>query len=200
MTIVGSIHSKLIFSRRTRVLARHLSQYIVPGSRVLDVGCGDGLIDRMIVEQTRCSIEGIDTIVRPHTQIPVHAFDGVTLPYENQSFEVVMFVDVLHHTRDPKILLQEAVRVGRMVLIKDHLRNGLLANQTLRLMDWVGNAHHGVALPYNYLSKSEWEKAFQEVGLRINRIDTELGLYPMPLTLIFGRGLHLLASCTPSAV
>ena len=152
----------------------------------------------MIMEQTQSSIEGIDTLIRPTTQIPVRKFDGVTLPYQNQSFDMVMFVDVLHHTIDPKVLLSEAARVGRSVLIKDHLRNGFLANQTLRLMDWVGNARHGVVLPYNYLSKTEWKEAFQEVGLKINRIDTILGLYPVPLSWVFERGLHLLASCTPS--
>jgi len=91
-------------------------------------------------------------------------------------------------------LLRAAVRVGTMILIKDHLRNGLLAGATLRLMDWVGNAHHRVVLPYNYLSKSEWKAAFDDVGLRANHMNLSLGLYPPPLSWIFERGLHFIAT------
>ena len=71
--------------------------------------------------------------------------------HPDASFDVVMFVDVLHHTDDPLLLLQEAQRVGKIILVKDHFRKGFLAGPTLRFMDWVGNAHHGVVLPYNDL-------------------------------------------------
>ena len=183
MSIVGYLHGNLIFRRRTRVLSRHLAELIPAGSRVLDIGCGDGLIDRMIMDQADVSIEGIDTLIRPTTHIPVRAFDGVTIPYPDRSADVVMFVDVLHHTENPKLLIGQAARVGRIVLIKDHLRDGLFAKETLRLMDWVGNAHHGVVLPYNYLSNSEWKNAFHELGLDVLQIRTNLNLYPAPFFL-----------------
>ena len=197
MSVVGSLHTNLVFGRRTRILAHHLSQLIPSGAHVLDMGCGDGLIDRMIMDQTGASIEGIDTLIRPSTHIPVRAFSGNAIPYPDHSMDVVMFVDVLHHTSDPKILLAEAARVGRSVLIKDHLREGFLANETLRLMDWVGNAHHNVVLPYNYLSHAEWNAAFDDIGLQVSRLDTKLHLYPAPFSWIFERGLHFIAFCTP---
>ncbi len=50
----------------------------------------------------------------------------------------------------PARLLAEAKRVSRGgIVIKDHFREGVLADATLRFMDWVGNAQHGVVLPYN---------------------------------------------------
>jgi SAM-dependent methyltransferase len=197
MSVVGALHANLVFGRRTRILAYHVGQLIPSGARVLDVGCGDGLIDRMIMDQTGASIEGIDTLIRPSTHIPVRAFSGSAIPYPDRSVDVVMFVDVLHHTSDPKILLAEAARVGRSVVIKDHLRDGFLANETLRLMDWVGNAHHNVVLPYNYLSRTEWNEACREVGLQVEKLNTKLGLYPVPFSLIFERCLHFIAFCTP---
>ena len=39
---------------------------------------------------------------------------------------------------------------ARGIVLKDHTRNGLFSGSTLRFMDWVGNARHGVRLPYNY--------------------------------------------------
>ena len=189
--VVGTVHDKFVFSRRVKVLAARLAALIPPGARILDVGCGDGTIDRLILQhRPDVSIEGIDVLIRPSTQIPVRHFDGATFPYPDGSFDIVMFVDVLHHTDDPMVLLREAERVGNMILIKDHLRQGFLGLTTLRLMDWVGNAHHGVSLPYNYWSKEQWTTAFGNLGLKIGEINLKLGLYPAPLSWVCENGLH----------
>jgi len=105
-----------------------------------------------------------------------------------------MFVDVLHHVDDPIVLLSEAVRVARKgIVIKDHTENGLLAGPTLRFMDWVGNARHGIALPYNYWPKERWHQAIESFGLTIAEWRSELGLYPWPAHCVFGRSLHFVA-------
>lgn len=195
MSLAASLHRDLVFNRRTRVLSRHLAEAIPPGARVLDVGCGDGTIAQMIGElQPDLTLQGVDIMVRPETAIPVRAFDGTTLPYDDGSFEVVQFCDVLHHTEDPTVLLKEARRVARRaIVLKDHTRDGLLAGATLRLMDWVGNAPHGVVLPYNYWPEARWRAAFQELGLRPAAWITELGLYPPPASWVFERSLHFVA-------
>lgn len=138
-------------------------------------------------------VEGIDVLVRPETKIPVRAFDGRTIPYDDHSFDVVSFVDVLHHANDAVQLLREAARVSRTwVVIKDHYAETWLDRTTLALMDWVGNAHHGVALPYNYWSRAEWKRAFDMAGLIEDSVRTRLPLYPFPLNFAFGRGLHFI--------
>lgn len=105
-----------------------------------------------------------------------------------------MLVDVLHHTDKPSVLLREAARVWRQyVILKDHTRNGIAARATLRMMDWVGNAHHGVALPYNYLSLAEWMLLFEEVSLKIEQFDNKPRLYGAPADWLFGRSLHFIA-------
>jgi SAM-dependent methyltransferase len=192
--MVGTLYEKFVFGLRARVLVHHLAALIPPGAHVLDVGCGDGTIDRLITQQRPdVSIEGIDPLVRPSTQILVRPFDGANIPYPDASFDAVMFVDVLHHTVDPVVLLREAARVGKMILVKDHLREGFLAGTTLRFMDWVGNAHHGVALPYNYWSGTQWNAALDELCLRASEMKASLGLYPTPASWIFDRGLHFVA-------
>jgi SAM-dependent methyltransferase len=196
---VGALHQRLVFPRRVRVLANHLSGLIPAGSRILDVGCGDGTIDSVILRQRGdVSIEGVDVLVRPQSQIPVRPFDGSTIPYPNKTFDIVMFVDVLHHTEDPRVLLREAARVGKAILIKDHFRQGFLAGPTLRFMDWVGNAHHGVALPYNYWTKAQWTAAFEALHLHANAMNESLNLYPPPVSWLFDRSLHFVALLEPA--
>jgi len=59
-------HENLVFQRRTKVLANHISDLIPHGSRVLDVGCGDGTIDMLISRQRPdITVTGLDVLVRP---------------------------------------------------------------------------------------------------------------------------------------
>ena len=120
--------------------------------------------------------------------------DVRTLPFDDGHFDAAMIVDVLHHTDDPEAVLREAARVARVVVVKDHLREGFAANTTLRFMDWIGNAAHGVRLPYNYLSLAEWRRIWSSIGLATDHFATKIALYPAPFSWLFGRKLHFVAS------
>ena len=196
MSVVDRVHGGLVFPRRARVLSDHLGSLVRDDdTSLLDVGCGDGMIARMIHERRPdVSVRGVDVLVRPRSYIPVTAYDGEHLPFEDGSVDDVMLVDVLHHTDDPTVVLRECARVARRaVLVKDHLLKGFLAQSTLRFMDWVGNARHGVRLPYNYWPPARWKSAFAECGLRVAHIRTRLDLYPVPLNFVFERSLHFVA-------
>jgi SAM-dependent methyltransferase len=189
------IHGGYVYNRRVRVLSEHLATVIPQNARVLDVGCGDGLLAHLILKKRPdLDLRGIDVLVREQTRIPVQAFDGRVIPYRDGSFDVVVFVDVLHHTEDPTLLLREAARVANTaIVIKDHTRDGVLAGLTLRFLDWVGNARYGIALPYNYWPEQKWREAFDTLGLTIAEWKKELALYPRPANCFFGRSLHFIA-------
>ena len=192
---VGALHGRMIFSRRVQVLARNIGEMLPDRGSVLDVGAGSGDIAGAISEfKPSLKIEGVDVLVRPGTAIPVREFDGKTLPFKDGTFDYATLVDVLHHTDDPGALLGEVGRVARHVIVKDHYRDGLFAGSRLRVMDWVGNAPHGVRLPYNYLSRAEWTTLWDSRGFRPTKVEENLGLYAFPLDLVFGRGLHFIAT------
>src|SRR5579862_1878119 len=177
MSAIGALHEKLVFNRRVEILAGWFAQLAPRSARVLDVGCGDGLISAALQSRrTDLVITGIDVLPRSQTHIPVGMFNGSSVPFDDRSFDLVLFSDVLHHTADPAILLREARRVSRQsVLIKDHNRKGPYAGALLRLMDWVGNARFGVALPYNYWTEQQWHEAWQEIGLKPEQTVTRIG-------------------------
>jgi SAM-dependent methyltransferase len=188
-------HRAFVFQRRTRVLSELLAAQIPQGASVLDIGCGDGTISNCIAQlRPDISIQGVEFMVRPRCKIECHSFDGLTLPYPDGSFDVCLFVDVLHHTEDPVILLREATRVTRgFVLLKDHIKENILDDVTLRLMDWVGNRPHGVVLTYNYQSRKQWATCFSLCGLQEKNWNRAIPLYPWPLRLVVGRGLHFVS-------
>ncbi len=192
MTVVTRAHGRFVFPRRVERLVGHLAAALPAGASVLDVGTGDGAVSRGLLDaRLDLSIRGIDVLVRSRTQIPVEAFDGRRIPLSDAGVDYAMFVDVLHHTDDPLALLREALRISRRgLVIKDHLSESALDRATLRLMDWVGNAGHGVRLPYRYWARLEWLAAFRQLGLVQASWNEHLGLYPFPASLVFDRTLH----------
>jgi SAM-dependent methyltransferase len=195
MKLIENIHGKHVHSRRIHVLSKHLAALIPNNASILDVGCGDGKISALIKElRPDITIHGVEVLVREGAAIDIQQFDGNTLPFDDNHFDCVMFIDVLHHTEDPMILLKEAQRVTKdSIILKDHLKEGLLANTTLRFMDTVGNARYGVALPHNYWKKNQWIATAKTLQMSIVEWKESIGLYPFPLNMIFGRKLHMIS-------
>jgi ubiquinone/menaquinone biosynthesis C-methylase UbiE len=171
---------------------------VPPHASVLDIGCGDGRLAQRVAQlRPDISITGIEVLVRDKIFIPVKTFDGITIPYPNHSFDIAMLIDVLHHTEDPVTLLREAMRVAKgQVLIKDHTQDGLLAGLRLRFMDYVGNARHGVNLPFKYWPRAKWQSVWRDLGLHVVSWNSQLRLYPWPVTYLFDASLQFVTCLT----
>lgn len=195
MSLFDALHERYVTARRVRVLAGHLAALIPHGSTVLDVGSGDGrLADELGRRRPDLHIEGLEVNPRPQSRIAASAFDGRSIPRADRSLDVALYADVLHHAAEPLRLLVEGCRVARRaVVIKDHLREGWLAAQTLRFMDRVGNERHGVPIPAGYWSHREWLEAFAGTGWEVRSWQPRLHLYPAPASWVFERSLHFIA-------
>ncbi len=103
---------------RAEVLAR---VHGLVGRDILEVGCGEG----MMFESTGTNPVQMDVSVTRVTRAVgkgrlLLCADGYALPFANASFEAVLLVAVLEHTREPWRLLTEARRVlkpGGLVVI-----------------------------------------------------------------------------------
>jgi SAM-dependent methyltransferase len=198
MKLIDHIHGDFVQGRRARVLAEYLVQLLPNGCRVLDVGCGDGLIDDLIVQRRPdVVVKGIEPVLRGRAGASIEQFDGGHIPFPSRSFDLVMLIDVLHHTEDPVAVLREATRVAeRAILVKDVLRDGFLVDTTLRFMDRVANLRYGVPLPYTFWTRQRWDSSFDDLGLRVRSWEKVTGLYPWPATLLFERSMHFVTELT----
>lgn len=192
--LVKPLHATLILDRHLRVLSDHMCRLLPPHgcAKGLDVGCGSGrLAGRMMEKLPGVEISGADVVVRRDTVIPVIPYDGRKLPCADRSFDFTMVVDVLHHADSPAEVLRECRRVSRyFVLVKDHVCESRWDGMRLRMMDWGGNRAEGINMPYRYLSRREWGRLFEEVGLSPDYSLGSIGLFPPPLSLIFDGSLH----------
>jgi SAM-dependent methyltransferase len=193
--LLGQVHARVVHRRRVEVLAEKLAAMLSPGTRLLDIGCGDGKLGALLRHFVPgIEIEGVDVHPREQCSIPCRLFDGYNLPFPDGFFDCCQLVDVVHHIKDPLPLLRDVCRVSRkFLLVKDHIAENVLDHWTLRLMDWVGNRPHGVALPYAYLSASQWQILYNQLRLTVERTAPALALYPAGFSAVFDRNLHFIS-------
>lgn len=181
-----ALRARFVRERRADLLADAIVPLLAGSRRILDVGCGDGrLAARVRARLPGAFVGGADVLPRPPVAVPLVRYDGSRLPYANGSFDAAMLVDVLHHAKDPTATLSEAVRVSRLVVIKDHLRHGPWSAAMLGFLDWIGNRPYGVGLEYGYLGLEEWRRLFASLSLEVDRWEEGLDLYPAPFNLVF---------------
>lgn len=194
LNLFKKLHHKYVFLRRISVLSNQIALQIPNNIRILDIGCGDGTISKMIIDnKKKTTIEGIDIFTRESCSIPFKMFDGKTIPHADNEFDATLFVDVLHHTTNIKELITEAARVSKKyIIIKDHHYNNALDFGILKFMDWVGNAPHGVKVIYNFKNLDFWKATFNDLGFKIESLNCKIPIYPFPFNLIFGRNLHFI--------
>ena len=103
----------------------HTIASMVPvGSRVLDLGCGDGAMLAHLQQVRGCTGYGIEIsdanvlacIKRGVNVIQLNLDEGLPL-FEDASFDVVLQIDTLQHLRNAEVMLRETVRVGRIGII-----------------------------------------------------------------------------------
>lgn len=163
-------------------------------SNILDIGAGDGKIDKLI--QNKCNdvtISGLDVLIRDNTYIPISEYDGIHISMDSNSVDTTMMIDVLHHTDDPLIVFNEAVRVSnKYIIIKDHIKTNFISYIKLKMMDYIGNKCYSVRLPYKYLTKKQWDNMFNTAKVKVVEYKTDLNLYTGIFHVLFDKNLHFI--------
>jgi methionine biosynthesis protein MetW len=103
---------------------RLIAQLVPRGSRVLDLGCGDGALLDLLQRERGCSGYGVEIadgnvlkcIRRGVDVIQLNLDEGLSL-FQDASFDVVLQIDTLQHLRNAEVMLRETVRVGRIGIV-----------------------------------------------------------------------------------
>ncbi|MBI2753659.1 MAG: methionine biosynthesis protein MetW [Betaproteobacteria bacterium] len=104
---------------------QHAIAELVPhGSRVLDLGCGDGAMLAHLQRACGCTGYGVEIddanvlacVQRGVNVIQLNLDEGLAM-FDDASFDVVLQIDTLQHLRNAEVMLRETVRVGRVGII-----------------------------------------------------------------------------------
>lgn len=97
--------------------------WIREGSKVLDLGCGEGSLGALLIRQKNCTVygieidkRGVEQAIKKGVKAEVGDLD-MGLSYPDNSFDYVILNETLYMVYDPERVLQEALRVGREVIV-----------------------------------------------------------------------------------
>jgi methionine biosynthesis protein MetW len=101
-----------------------IARQVKPGSRVLDLGCGDGALLDLLQRERDCSGYGIEIsdtnvlacVKRGVNVIQLNLDEGLSM-FDDGSFDVVLQIDTLQHLRNAETMLRETARVGRTGIV-----------------------------------------------------------------------------------
>jgi len=169
--------------------------FVSPGDSLLDIGCGNGQFGEAMARAFGADVRGVDVVNYANSDIPIGIYDGVSLPFEDDSFDVIVMAMMLHHVEHQEELFDEAIRCSRRALI---IYEDTYFSSWQRLAvvwnDFYSNMVYGVIkiykglegrgvlrmpLPFTFRSVEEWNELFAKKRLE-NRatIVHHLGIKP----------------------
>jgi methionine biosynthesis protein MetW len=107
-----------------RAVLEVIAQLVPQGSRVLDLGCGDGALLAHLRDTRGCRGFGVEIddaqvaacIRRDVKVLQLNLEEGLKL-FDDASFDVVLQLETLQHLRNAETMLRETARVGRTGIV-----------------------------------------------------------------------------------
>ncbi len=159
---------------RARNKFRYIQPHLPPQSRVLDIGANDGYISELINRDGH-QVVLADIINLNRTNLPIFLYDGKTLPFPGNSFDIALLSYVLHHAKNPAQVLQEASRVAHRVIVLESIVESERERCILTFLDRFLNRMCELAEPSDsrysnyekYYSPIEWRNMMITLGFRV---------------------------------
>jgi ubiquinone/menaquinone biosynthesis C-methylase UbiE len=154
---------------RAKIIAECYRTWDIQGKSVLDVGCGNGVVSRVLEELLSVELIGTDIIDYRKENIKFKLMKSSNeLPFEDLSFDYVMFNDVLHHCVSYEDLIREGGRIAKNILIFEDCQN-----LPLDIIDIALNYIycHRMPCPRIFHQEQEWESIFRNLGFVVEKKD-----------------------------
>jgi methionine biosynthesis protein MetW len=100
-----------------------ISRLIADEARVVDIGCGDGALMRLLVDECKARVRGVEIdpglasqCARTGLSVVQGDAEQELALFPDEAFDAVVFSHALQRLRDPVAALQQAGRVGKRVI------------------------------------------------------------------------------------
>mgnify|MGYP001586301331 CR=1 FL=1 len=167
-----------------------LKDHLASSGKVLDFGCGDLMFAHKLSKDfPELNITGVD--VANFGSVPegvkyVH-YDGVKLPFKDNTFDIVIAFHVFHHCTDPIKAFEECLRVTKKkLLFVEPTYRSKKEIPVMKFMDWFYNTgkKESISLPYQFFSQEDWHKVFKKHKVKTQE---DIDIDKFPKIIPFGR-------------
>ncbi|EDP98141.1 class I SAM-dependent methyltransferase [Kordia algicida OT-1] len=160
-----TLYQKWCYQKAAIKLDR-LAKFYKKGETILDIGSGNCALN-MQLKNAGYDIIGLDIANKSaFKEITPVIYDGMTLPFEDNSFDVVQIITVLHHIKNPEITVKEAKRVGKKVIIMEDIYENTFQKYVTYIADSINNWEF-IGHPHTNMNDKEWKEVFDRNGLHI---------------------------------
>ncbi|MGE0612734.1 MAG: methionine biosynthesis protein MetW, partial [Hyphomicrobiales bacterium] len=108
----------------TRVDLLLIAEMVEKGSRVIDIGCGDGALLRILSESrdvdargVELSQAGVNQCVAKGLSVVQGDADRDLVNYPDGAFDYAILSQTIQATQRPKVVLEQLLRIGRRVIV-----------------------------------------------------------------------------------
>lgn len=142
-----------------------IEDWIAPGQKLLEVGSGPG----SVIEVFRAAshdVTGLDIADSSYsTELAPVVYDGENMPFADGEFAAATVLTTLHHTPQPDLILAEASRIARRVIVIEDVYSTRFQEFYTKLADKITNLEF-VGHPHSNRTDEQWLESFERLGLK----------------------------------
>ena len=160
---------KLIYlggKKRAQGMLKEIESYLVDGQRIIDMGAGACNLEEILLKRgfdiTPVDVENISFV----DGIEPTLYDGSKLPFKDSEFDTALILTVLHHTKNPVQIIQEAMRVANNIIIIEDVYETTFQKHKTFFLDSLINLEFA-GHPHSNKTHSEWLQVFDDLGLTL---------------------------------
>jgi len=118
-------------------------------SKILSIGCGNGHLEKKLVEEKQCLVDGIDFTNIPNlnflNSFSVVDLDKDKLVFKRDDYDYILLLDVIEHVKSPeKFISNLEEKMSNFPQMKLIISTPNIANIIIRIMLLFGNFNYGL--------------------------------------------------------
>ena len=159
-------NGETIFIKSVERILNKFIFFLSANDKILDLDSGTCMFTR-ILKNKGFNITPVDIKNRSYYEdITPIIYDGKKLPFKNDSFDMCMLIAVLHHTQNPEIVLKEAMRVSKKIILLEDIYTNTPQKLYTYFIDSLLNKEF-IGHPHTNKMNSEWLALFKKLGLKL---------------------------------